>query len=537
MTIRITGMNSGLDTESIITELASARSVKVENIKKDQTQLSWKIDAWKELNSKIYSFYTDVLSDMRFDYAYGKKTTKVSNPNAVSVVTSGEAVNGVQSLKVRKMAKTAYLTGAELKVDGKKATGDTKLSDLGVTDKMKFKLTVGGEEKEIELDGSQTLSDVAKKFSEAGLNAKFDGSTGRFFISAKESGAAGNFKLDYVREEIKDTDTAEERAAKEQANAEAKASFENMMAGLGLRAKEYDPGDPNWSAEEGWGTMIKGQDAEIELNGAIYTSDKNTFEVNGLTITALQETGDETVTLTTQQDTDGIYDMIKNFFKKYNELVNEMDKLYNAESASKYKPLSSEEKDAMSDTEVEEWEKKIKDSLLRRDGTLSSVASAMKEAMLSTSIADTKGVNDGKDIYLTFFGIETLGYFKSKDNEKNAYHINGDSDDSNVKNNEDKLRKAIANDPDTVVEFFKQLSTNLYNALDEKMARTDYSSSFTVYNDKQMDKELKEYESKVKTEQDKLNDYIDRWYKKFSQMEVALSKINSQESSISSLFG
>ena len=94
MTIRITGMNSGLDTESIITELASARSMKVDKIKKEQTKLSWKIDAWKELNSKIYSFYTDVLSDLRFDSAYTKKTTKVSNPDAVSVVTSGNAVNG-----------------------------------------------------------------------------------------------------------------------------------------------------------------------------------------------------------------------------------------------------------------------------------------------------------------------------------------------------------------------------------------------------------------------------------------------------------
>ena len=111
MTIRITGMNSGLDTEAIITELASARSMKVENIKKDQTKLSWKIDAWKELNKKIYDFYSDVLSDMRFDYAYSKKTTKVSDPDVVSVVTGGNVVNGTQTLKVNKIAKTAYLTG------------------------------------------------------------------------------------------------------------------------------------------------------------------------------------------------------------------------------------------------------------------------------------------------------------------------------------------------------------------------------------------------------------------------------------------
>ena len=40
---------------------------------------------------------------------------------------------------------------------------------------------------------------------------------------------------------------------------------------------------------------------------------------------------DDEVTLTTRQDTDGIYNMIKNFFKEYNSLINEMDKLYNAE--------------------------------------------------------------------------------------------------------------------------------------------------------------------------------------------------------------
>ena len=519
MTIRITGMNSGLDTESIITELASARSVKVDKIKKDQTKLSWKIDAWKELNSKIYSFYTDVLSDLRFDSAYTKKTTKVSDPNAVSVITGGNAVNGTQSLKVNKLATTAYLTGGKLtsKKDGSKVTGDTKLSDLGIEKETKFELEIGGKKQEISIKGDETVSDLVKKFSDAGLNAKFDEGTGRFFVSAKESGKDAHFDI---------------RAVSGDADSAA------ALKKLGL---DYSPG--NYYNSDGYSkgadgaTMIQGVDSEIELNGAVFTSSKNTLEINGLTITALKETKGEAVTLTTQQDTDGIYDTIKNFFKKYNELINEMDKLYNAESASKYEPLTSEEKDAMSDTEVEEWEKKIKDALLRRDSTLSGVANAMKEAMLATHLPGVAGKNDGKDIYLSYFGIETLGYFKAKDNEKSAYHINGDPDDSAVKNNEEKLKKAIADDPDTVIEFFKQLSTNLYNALDEKMGRTDYSSSFTVYNDKLMDTELKKYESKIKTEQDKLNDYIDRWYQKFSQMEVALSKLNSKESSISSLFG
>ena len=60
MSIRITGMYSGLDTESIITQLASAQSVKKNKLVKDQIRLSWKQDAWKALNTKIYNFYTTI---------------------------------------------------------------------------------------------------------------------------------------------------------------------------------------------------------------------------------------------------------------------------------------------------------------------------------------------------------------------------------------------------------------------------------------------------------------------------------------------
>ena len=97
MPIRITGMNSGLDTEAIIQELASARSIKVQSIEKAQTKLSWKIDAWKSLNTKIYDLYTDVLSDMRLEGSYSKKTTKDSNEAAVDVITGAGATNGVQT--------------------------------------------------------------------------------------------------------------------------------------------------------------------------------------------------------------------------------------------------------------------------------------------------------------------------------------------------------------------------------------------------------------------------------------------------------
>lgn len=279
---------------------------------------------------------------------------------------------------------------------------------------------------------------------------------------------------------------------------------------------------------------IQGQDAQFTLDGVDYSSYNNTLTVNGMTITAMEENPGKPITLSTTVDTDGVYDMIKGLFTAYNELINEMDSLYNAEASTGYEPLTSEEKDALTDTEIEEWEKKIKDSLMRRDSTLSLVSGAMKSVML-------KGVNvNGRNMYLADFGIETLGYFKAKDNERNAYHILSDKDDPNSWEQEEgkpTLRSMIATDPDAVMNFFVGLSNNMHDELAKKMSATTLSSALTVYNDKQMKTEYDDYTKKIKTQEEKLNAYIDSWYAKFSKMETALSKLESKNNSLASLFG
>lgn len=276
---------------------------------------------------------------------------------------------------------------------------------------------------------------------------------------------------------------------------------------------------------------IQGQDAEFIMDGVEYTSKNNNLSVNGMTITAMEANPGKEITLTTTDDTDGIYDMIKGLFTSYNELVIEMDTLYNADSAKGYEPLTSEEKDALADSEIEEWEKKVKDSLLRRDSTLSNVTNAMKMVMMT-------GVTvNGKTMYLSDFGIETLSYDKAKDNERGAYHIAGDPDDVNSKGSDDVLRTMIAKDPDTVANFFVGLTRNMHDELAKKMSPTKLSSALTVYDDKKMKEEYDQYTKDIKKQEEKLNAYIDKWYAKFSAMETALSKLQSKNNSLTSLFG
>lgn len=501
---RLSGLMSGMDTDSIIEQLMEGRKKKVDIKKKEQKTINYKQDAWKALNTKLKGLQTKYLSNMRLSSAYAKKTTKVSNSSVASVITGDRATNGTQTLEINELAKTAYLTGGELG-DGKQGyNAMSKLSDIGIADGGTITVEHGSKKVDIELTGDKTISDVLNDLKKVGLNASFDEKNQRFFVSAKEAGKDNNFTI-----KAKDGDS----------NADV------ALSKLGLIEDS--------SREKGKGaTKIDGQDAEITLNGAKFTSSNNVFEINGLTITAQAQTKPgEAITISTQDDTDGIYDVVKNFLKEYNSIINEMDKLYNAED-KKLQPLTDDEKYAMSDREVEEWEKKLTESILRRDSNLNSISSALKNVMAS-------GVEvNGKAMYLSDFGINTLGYFNSADNEKNAYHIDGDTDDSDTSGNTDKLKTMIANDPSTVVSFFTKLSQNLYSKMNEMSKSVEgYRSYGSFFDDKKMKTDYTDYNSKIKTMEDKLNDYEDKWYKKFSSMETAMAKMQSNTSAVTALLG
>ena len=650
-TMRLSGLISGMDTESIIQELVSAKQTKVDNTKKAQTKHEWKQDAWKSLNTKLKNLQSKYVANLRFSSSYMKKTTKVSNSSAVSVITGEDAVNGVQELSVKQLAKTAYLTGGKVQAgaEGKKWDALSKISDVMGAD---FKagditFTTGGKTVDIEVMEDTTISDFLSKIKASGLNANFDAGQQRFFISAKQSGADSNFSMtadnvggakilaalglqvslkddpdslkqyqeyaSYYNENDKDATIAGMRSlidgdiatqtqnyldryknlvelkkeaedkitelkkdsdkneAAIKAQEESIAAYEKEMKDItdsyiDITTATGDDGEVTYTATakedfkknveesyyekaayasevlkkynagtdvEGYATKIEGRDARIVLNGAEFTSANNTFAVNGLTFTALAETkADEVVTVTTQDDTDGIYNMLKDFLKEYNSIINEVDKLYNADSAKGYEPLTDDEKDAMSESEAEKYETKIKDALLRRDSSLSSIRSGFVEVM-------SKGIEvNGKTMYLSSFGINTLSYFTAGDNEKNMYHIDGDPDDASTSGNADKLKSMIASDPDTVVSFFTQLSKNLYSKMNDLSKPVEgYRSFGSFYDDKKMKTDYDDYKTKISDLEEKLADYEDKWYKKFSSMETALAKLQSSTSAVTSLLG
>ncbi len=661
MSVKVSGLVSGLDTDSIVAELVSAYSLKQETYEKAQTKLEWTMDKWKTTNTKVYSFYSSSLSNMRYSSNYNLKSASISDSSVATISASTSAVASTQSLSVLQLATSGYMTSGEVsQSDGSDVKSTTTLSALGISGGT---ISVNGTD--IDLTSGMTVSTLVSRLKSAGVNASFDSNSQRFFVSSSSSGEDNEFELlaedadglsalqtlglfsvtdtdgdetaemtayralasgtfdssaeiqsrydsesyttttytDYIQGLVDDA-TDDQADAQTQLDAlqdseydwtteyDTEADYNTAVSDLQTEISEYQTTiDTNQallddsvllddamttannailaditsdvSSEVGIATSIvsqvdagtltgssdsarvNAQDALIKLNGATFNNSSNSFSINGLTISAQSVTvtssvdtsgniveTDDPVTITTAVDTQAIYDKIKNFFSEYNELSTYLDTLYYADSSDGYEPLTDDEKESMTDTQIEDWETLIKDSLLRKDSTISALASAMKSSIITSSVTV-----DDETYTLSSFGIATLSYFTAGETERGTFHIDGDDSDASTSGNTDKLMEAIANNPEAVVSFFQEMSQNLYSTLTSKMASSSISSAFTIYNDKEMSSQYSDYTDDIEDWEERVSDYEDYYYSKFTAMETALSTLNSQSSALSGLLG
>ena len=656
MAIQLAGLSSGMDTEAMIDDLVKAASMKKTKLESDQKKLQWKQDAWKELNDEIYSFYAKEVESLKWESAYAKKKTTINDSSIASVVSSENAIEGTQSLAVTNLAKTGYLTGGQLTGATKKST----MADLGILTEGSGAININGET--LGISSTTTIESLLSQLNNEGVVASFDEENQRFFISAKESGIANDFKLSAEDEKglkilsglkllsAQDAEdpkytqflnlTAEDKqkliddekarlekkyddstAALTKANEDLTNELATKQSELDAimldpdKKREYDEAvaaqdlfenfggeeptdeqkelldqvkelqkkiadytttinanndtisanataktnaaadaekniDAKISAAEKAVDMINksaggatgavrivGDDAKILLNGAEFSSTSNSFSINGLTITAAglsEKTADgkyKTTTITTSIDTDGIYDKIVNLFDKYNELLSKFEKKYNAASSRDYNMLTKDEREEMSDDEIELWEGKIKDSLLRREDSLSNLINLFQNSMLKTYEID------GKKYSLASFGISSLNYFESGEYEHNNLHIDGNEKDDKVSGNADKLKAAIAANPQTVTKFFSQLFSDFYNGLGEQAKGTEDRTRNKFYDDKALASSYDDYKKKISDESTKISDMETKYRRQFTAMEKAMAKMESQQSSIAGMLG
>lgn len=715
MAIRMTGLTSGLDTESIVSALMSAQRTKQTKVENKKQKLEWKQEAWKSLNTKLYGFYKDSVSKLRFQSNYSTKKATSANTSKLTATAKSSAASGTYQVKIKSLASAQYVTSGKLNYkvgeDEKSATTSTKLTDLGMDAGAVLKLKVGNETNALEVKESTTIKDFVDFCSNAGLNATFDTKQQRFFISSQKSGSKNTFSLsantysdngtsisamndavglanltssqktkynsivygaiasgtqisdddketlkslavssadadakskatEFYRASLNKTyDISDEEKEKikkkyesdltlsgdDKTKAIADAIEKKRQAGIeaelktddyknkiseavakgitadkvrdaGLEVKDdsgaVDPAsiskytfektetrkenaenaiesavvnlntaissgivNENTSALEKIGlsnfdggtpykegdlsskmVLSKADDTRVVYNGATLTSDTTSIDVAGVTLnllgttlkdgaTGTDDSDYETVNVTVSNDTDGVYDSIKEFLTEYNSILTTLNNYYNADSASSYDVLTDEQKEAMSDDEVEKWNTKIKDSLLRRDSTLSGIITTMKTDMLGTVMA-----SNGKKYSLANLGISTSA---KNYNEGGLLHIKGDEDDTEFSDSTNTLKQMLEDDPDTVREVLSGLVTNLYDNLTKKMGTSRLSSALTFYNDKEMASQLSDYKTEISNWETKLSTMEERYYSQFTAMEKSLANLQSQQNSLS----
>jgi flagellar hook-associated protein 2 len=367
----------------------------------------------------------------------------------------------------------------------------TKLADLGI--KVGTTFSVNG--KDFVVDDKSTINDFTTALSKMGVSASFDASHGRFYLNASKTGAANDFNI-----------TSSDSSALE-------------ALGLGSKAEKVDA-----------------RDAIIYYNNVKYTSDSNTLTVNGLTITAKAKT-DSVVNVEVAADVDSAYNTIKNFIKSYNELIDEMNKYYNEKDAG-YDALTEDERSKLSDTQIEKWEEKAKQGLLRRDSTLQTLLSGMRTT-LNQGVQVTMADGSTKTMTLASLGIVTGDY-----TENGKLHILGDEDDDQYSSETNTLKNLLESGSDIVGQVIggttstSGVGTQMYDYLRKSMTRIEgVRSTQTFYNDKTLDSEIDDYDDDIDKWDEKLQNLEDKYYDQFSKMESAMAKLQSQQSYLSSLFG
>lgn len=297
-----------------------------------------------------------------------------------------------------------------------------------------------------------------------------------------------------------------------------------------------------------------GKDAKIVFNGKTVTQSSNSMLINGMSIKLLRdptsEETKETQTATLTLDSSTIVENIKNMVEKYNEMITTINTKLNEKYDRDYEPLTDEEKESMSDDQIEAWEKKAKTGLLRRDSLLEGFTNELRSAFYSSI--------DGVD-----GGVYTIGITTSKDTDLYGMLII----------DEQTLKEAVEKDPDKVMEIFAKDSDIAYNRnLTTAQSNQRYkecgvmqriSDIFEKYISTSRDKngnkglllekagikndttetlnslteEIEKYKDRIEKLQDLYYDKEDRLYEKYATLETTMSKLNNQSNSLASMLG
>lgn len=401
---RITGMVSGMDTDTMVQNMIKAEKLRVDTWQQKKTLAEWKKEDYNAVNKDLANFVINSKQDLGLgrisggsffpvayeNLSYVKKAT-LSNETVATATTTANALNGEFTLGVEKLA-TAATKQVEVR----------PYDNLG--ENFEMTINVNGKEHKIELsagaDGVVTYEMLAKKINDMDIGVKA--------AYAKDHAATGVFTLksDAIGENSKIDATVIKGG---------NADFNSKIVG-----------------------NAKGENAIVSYNGVRMMFNSNSFEINGVNLNinkTTKETGDITVKVGT--DIDAVFDKISKFVDSYNELLDKLNKKVGEKGDSKYHPLSDEEKKALSEDEAKEWTEKAREGRLYNDKTIKSMLSGIRISLY-------EGIDTGKGAsfkHITELGITTA-----------SFRVGSGEQGGKLQIDEKKLRAAIEKDAQGVMD-------------------------------------------------------------------------------------
>lgn len=574
---------SGLDIESLVKMGMMNKQNQYDKMYQTQLKQTWVKEAYNTVYTDVKAF-KESMSTFKMQSNMSAMQATSSNNDVVSVTANGAAAAMNHKITVEQVASNAYLMTANgQKIDrantsaansaylkdvlfsgnATKTTVDGQTSYLVKNDTTGKNDTFKGSDVAISIevqdskdsDGksvthkveftydqifgdNKTLNDLATAFSNSGANVQggYDTVNDSFSLYNKTSGADNKIGLQ-----------ANNDISKKLLNSLHLASYDAQNNTLGTEAS-FETGKMKVAAI--------GTNAKATIDGKTYESDTNKLNVanviynfNGVSAKNADGTY-QASTISVSQDTDKIVDNVKKFVETYNTLIDSLNTKYREEKNTDYKPLTKKQEGEMTESQIDKWNEKAKSGLLYHDNNIYSIISDMRESLYTKVDAVDTVLTDSKGNKYSYNSMSSIGITSST----NQGHITLD---------EEKLKKALTEDPDCVYQLFASDQDSTYvagstnkNQADTYTSKSDYLNTGIanrLYNamttnisnlesyagtSKETDDEsylgklITNMNTKMTSFQTLMKSYESKLYEKYDAMEVALSKLGTQLSYI-----
>lgn len=576
---------SGLDIESLVKMGMMNKQNQYDKMYQTQLKQTWVKEAYNTVYTDVKAF-KESMSTFKMQSNMSAMQATSSNNDVVSVTANGAAAAMNHKITVEQVASNAYLMTANgqkidrantsaansaylkdvlFSGDATKTTVDGQTSYLVKNDKTGKNDTFKGSDvaisievqdgNDVDSDGkpvthkveftydqifgdNKTLNDLATAFSNSGANVQggYDTVNDSFSLYNKTSGSANKIGLKATNE-----------TSKELLNKLHLASYDGQNNTLGS-AITFETDKMKEAAT--------GTNAKATIDGKTYESDTNKLNVanviynfNGVSAKNADGTY-QASTISVSQDTDKIVDNVKKFVETYNSLIDSLNTKYREEKNTDYKPLTKKQEGEMTESQIDKWNEKAKSGLLYHDNNIYSIISDMREALYTKVDAVDTVLTDSKGNKYSYNSMSSIGITSST----NQGHITLD---------EEKLKKALTEDPDCVYQLFASDQDSTYvagstnkNQADTYTSKSDYLNTGIanrLYNSmttnisklesyagtsKETDDEsylgklITNMNTKMTSFQTLMKSYEKKLYEKYDAMEVALSKLGAQLSYI-----